>query len=69
MCKEPCEGDSEKEASGPKKKCFNDLKTGERDGSVQIINLFLYIAFYRCVEAGIAVKYIFSSALSLLVLK
>lgn len=66
MCKEPCEGDSEKEASGTKKKCLNDLKTGERDGSVQIINSFLYIALCRYVEAGIDDRYIFSSALSLL---
>lgn len=69
MCKEPCEGDSEKDGSGTSKNCLNDLKTGERDGSIWGINSFLYIALCRYVEAGIAGNYIFTAALSLVVVK
>lgn len=69
MWKEPSEGGSEKDGSGSLKKCLNDLKTGERDGSRGIIHSFLYIALWRYVEAGTANNYIFTSALSLLVLK
>lgn len=69
MWKEPSEGDSERDGSGSSKKCLNDLKTGERDGSIGIIHSFLYIALCRYIGAGSANNYIFFSALSLLVLK